>query len=214
MSKGKPIGLLGGAFDPVHNGHILMALGCMETLDLQEVNFIPASISPLKSATRTPQQHRLAMLEQALNRYPQLTVDDMELKRGGVSYTIDTLIDLRRRNPQQSLCFIMGMDAFDSLPAWRRWSELTDYAHLVVIDRKPQHERRREDRLQAYYAERACSSAATLHGHPGGFIHRTDVSVPDISSSRIRAQLSNRKAAENSLPPGVFDYIKENNLYA
>lgn len=213
MSKGKPIGLLGGAFDPVHNGHILMALGCMETLDLQEVSFIPASISPLKSTTRTPRQHRLAMLEQALKRYPQLTVDDVELKRGGVSYTIDTLIDLRRRNPQQSLCFIMGMDAFDSLPAWRRWSELTDYAHLVVIGRKSQHERRRDDRLQAYYAERACSSAATLHIHPRGFIHRTAVSVPDISSSQIRTLLSKRKAAESRLPPGIYDYIRENNLY-
>ena len=214
MSKGKPIGLLGGAFDPVHNGHILMALGCMETLDLQEVSFIPASISPLKSATRTPQQHRLAMLEQALNRYPQLTVDDMELKRGGVSYTIDTLIDLRRRNPQQSLCFIMGMDGFDSLPAWRRWSELTDYAHLVVVGRKLQHGGCGDERLRAYYAERACSSAATLHVHPGGLIHKTDVSVPDISSSQIRRLLNEQKSTENSLPPGVYDYIRENNLYA
>lgn len=214
MSRGKPIGLLGGAFDPVHNGHLLMALGCMETLDLQEVIFIPASVSPLKTAIATPQQHRLAMLEHALQRYPQLTVNDMELKRGGVSYTIDTLIELRHSNPQQPLCFIMGMDAFDSLPAWRRWSELTDYAHLVVIGRKLQHEGCRDERLRTHYAERACSTAATLHVHPGGFIHKTDVSVPDISSTQIRRLLNDHESAENSLPPGVYDYIKENNLYA
>ena len=213
MSKGKPIGLLGGAFDPVHNGHLLMALGCMETLDLQEVIFIPASISPLKTATATPQQHRLAMLEHALQGYPQLSVNDMELKRGGVSYTIDTLIELRRGNQQQPLCFIMGMDAFDSLPAWRRWPELPDYAHLVVIGRKLQHAGCVDERLQAYYAGRACSSAAALHDHPGGFILKTDVAVPDISSTQIRKLLGNHEDAGNKLPPGVYDYIKENNLY-
>ena len=214
MSKGKPIGLLGGAFDPVHEGHIGMALGCMETLDLQEVNFIPASIPPLKPAPGTPQQHRLAMLELALHRYPRLVVNDMELERGGVSYTIDTLIDLRRRKRQQPLCFIVGLDAFNSLPAWRRWSELTDHAHLVVIDRKLQHAGCVDERLQAYYAERACSSAAALHDHPGGFILKTDVAVPDISSTQIRKLLGDHKDAGNKLPPGVYDYIKENNLYA
>ena len=214
MSKGKPIGLLGGAFDPVHNGHLRMALDCMETLDLQEVNFIPASIPPLKSTTGTPQQHRLAMLELAMRRDPRLVVNDMELERGGVSYTIDTLIDLRRRKQQQPLCFILGLDAFISLPAWRRWSELTDHAHLVVVDRKLQLEGCGDARLQAYYAERACSSAATLHEHPGGFILKTDVSVPDISSTQIRKLLGRRQDAGNQLPPGVYDYIKENNLYA
>ena len=214
MSKGKPIGLLGGAFDPVHNGHILMALGCMETLDLQEVNFIPAGIPPLKTATGAPQQHRLAMLELALQRHPRLVVNDMELERGGVSYTIDTLIDLRRLKRQQPLCFIMGLDAFNSLPAWRRWSELTDHAHLVVVGRKSQQEGSGDERLQAYYAARACSSAAALHDHPGGFILKTDVSVPDISSTQVRKLLGHRKDAGNSLPPGVYDYIKENNLYA
>ena len=214
MSKGKPIGLLGGAFDPVHNGHVLMALGCVEALDLQEVNFIPAHRPPHKSVTGAAQQHRLAMLEQALKRYPQLAVSDMELKRGGISYTIDTLSDLRGRHPQQPLCFIMGMDAFDTLPAWHRWSELTDYAHLIVIDRKPRRDRPWDERLQAYHAERACSSPATLHAHPGGFIHKAAVSVPHISSSEIRARLSNHEDAGSSLPPAVYDYIKENNLYA
>ena len=214
MSKGKPIGLLGGAFDPVHNGHVLMALGCMQTLALQEVNFIPVHVSPHKSVTRAAQQHRLAMLQHALKHYPQLVINDVELKRGGISYTIDTLIDLRSRHPQQPFCFIMGMDAFDTLPAWRRWSELTDYAHLIVINRKQHSKRCKDEHLQAYYTDRVCSSASTLHAHAGGFIHQTAVSVPDISSSQIRARLSNHEDVGNSLPPGVYDYIKENNLYA
>lgn len=213
MSKGKPIGLLGGAFDPVHNGHVHMALACMEALDLQEVNFIPASISPLKSATGAPQQQRLAMLELALRHYPQLTVNDLELRRGGVSYTIDTLVALRREDPQQPLCFIMGLDAFNSLPAWQRWRELTDYAHLVVVDRKLQSEGCRDERLRAYYAGRAGLSAAALLARPGGLIHKAEIAVPDISSSQIRSLLRAHKDPGDRLPPGVYDYIKENNLY-
>ena len=191
-----------------------MALACMEALDLQGVNFIPASISPLKSTTGTPGQHRLAMLEQALNRYPQLTVNDMELKRGGVSYTIDTLVELRRGEPQQPMCFIMGLDAFNSLPAWHRWQELTDYAHLVVVDRKLPREGCQDKRLRTYYAERAGLSAAALHTRPGGLIHKADIAVPEISSSQIRRLLRGRKDTGNGLPPGVYDYIKENDLYA
>ena len=214
MSKGKPIGLLGGAFDPVHTGHVFMALECVEALDLQEVNFIPANIPPHKPGTGATRQHRLAMLEHALNHYPQLAVNDIELKRGGISYTIDTLIELRSRDPQQPLCFIMGRDAFDSLPAWHRWQELTDYAHLVVIDRKQRDDRRQDARIQAYYAARACSSPAKLHTRPGGFIHKAAISIPDVSSSQIRTLLGNHCYAGKNLPPGVYDYIKEKHLYS
>ena len=205
--------MLGGAFDPVHIGHVRMALECMEALDLQEVNFIPANIPPHKADTAAARQHRLAMLEQSLQPYPQLVVNDMELKRGGVSYTIDTLIELRGRYPQQPLCFIMGRDAFETLPAWRRWQELTDYAHLVVIDRKQRSDRSRDERMQAFYAGRVCSSAVALHANPGGFIHKAAVSILDISSSHIRAQLRNHDDTGKFLPPGVHNYIKENNLY-
>ncbi len=206
--------MLGGAFDPVHVGHVLMALGCMEVLDLKEVHFIPAGIPPHKSAPGAAQQHRLAMLEHALGHYPQLLVNDMELKRGGVSYSIDTLIDLRRGNALQPFCFIMGMDAFESLPTWRRWQELTDYAHLILIDRRRRDDRRLDERLQAHYTARSCSSPVILHAQPCGCIHKTTLSIPDVSSSEIRALLSNDENAGEFLSPDVHNYIKENNLYA
>ena len=213
MGKGKPIGLIGGSFDPVHIGHVRMALGCIETLDLQAVCFVPANVSPLKSASGAGRKHRVEMLKRALGNQPQLAIDELELNRGGVSYTVDTLRELRRGEPHQPLCFIMGADAFDTLPAWRRWRELTDYAHLVVVGTKAWRARDGDARLHAYYAERACSSPAALHTCPGGFIHKTDVNVPAISSTRIRALLNNHEDAGNELPPGVYDYIKENKLY-
>ena len=208
----KPIGLLGGVFDPVHLGHINMALRCMETLDLQEVRFIPANLPPHKPEPIATQRHRLAMLECAVTQRPQLTVNEMELERGGVSYTIDTLIDLRDKDALQPLCFIMGMDAFESLPTWRRWQDLIDYAHLILIDRK-RPDRRRDERMRDYYDARACLSPATLHANPCGYIYKTTISIPEISSSRIRGLLTNDETAGELLPAGVHHYIKENNLY-
>ena len=206
--------MIGGAFDPVHIGHIRIALDCMDALDLDGVNFIPANTPPHKAAAGAAPRHRLAMLELALKPYPQLAVDDVELRRGGISYTIDTLIELRAGNPEQSFCFIMGADAFSTLPTWRRWQELTDYAHLVIIDRKPQGGQRRDQRLQDHYAGHACASPPGLHKRPGGYIHKAAVSVPDISSSQARALIKGKQNTENILPPGIHNYTKENNLYS
>ncbi len=206
--------MIGGAFDPVHIGHIRIALECLEALDLDGVNFIPANTPPHKAVAAAAPPHRQAMLECALKPYPQLAVDDVELRRGGISYTIDTLIELRAGAPEQSLCFIMGADAFTTLPTWRRWQELTDYAHLVIIDRKQQGRQRRDQRLQDLYAKHACASPLSLHTRPGGCIHKAAVSVPDISSSQARALLNGKQNTENILPPGIHNYIKENNLYS
>lgn len=206
--------MIGGAFDPVHIGHIRIALECMEALDLDGVNFIPANTPPHKAGAGAAPHHRLAMLERALGPYPQLAASDIEFKRGSISYTIDTLVELRAGDPQRPFCFIMGADAFATLPAWRRWQELTDYAHLVIIDRKRQDCGRWDRRLRDYYALHARASPLDLHARPGGCIHKAAVSVPDVSSSQARAMLNGKQNMENILPPGIHDYIKENNLYS
>ena len=206
--------MIGGAFDPVHVGHVQVALGCMAALDLGRVDFIPAHTPPHKTGARAAPHHRLAMLARALKPYPQLAVNDVELSRGGISYTIDTLVGLRAAEPGQPLCFIMGADAFATLPSWRRWRELTEYAHLVIIDRKRQREQRWDQRLRDHYDARASASPPALRARPGGLIHKAAVSVPAVSSSQARACLKGRQNTENILPPGVHDYIRENNLYS
>ena len=213
MSKARPIGLLGGAFDPVHTGHIHMALDCIKTLDLEEVRFIPAHIPPHKAATAAPPSQRLAMLELALRPHPRLTISAIELERGGVSYTIDTLVSLRADAPQQPFCFILGADAFASLPRWHRWQALADQAHLVIIDRKGQEAANWSPQLQDHYQQRACASPDHLHARPAGCIHRAAISVPAVSSSQARALLSENGNTEQVLPPGVDNYIKEHRLY-
>ncbi len=213
MSAGKPIGLLGGAFDPVHRGHVKMALACLDALDLQEVKFIPANRPPHKPAPTAGARQRLAMLECAVHDHPHLTTSAVELNRGGVSYTIDTLSELRAAWPLRPLCFIMGMDAFAALPAWRRWRELTDYAHLALVERKRTDAAPLDEDLQTWCAARACAAPADLAAAPGGRIYQTDVSVPDVSSAQVRELLRRGEDARDLLPPAVYRYAMEHRLY-
>ena len=158
-------------------------------------------------------QHRLAMLKCALAPWPQLRVNDMELQRTGVSYTIDTLVAWRDRDSLQPLCLIIGMDGFESLPGWRRWRELTDYAHLVLINRQD-HQQPPNEQMQAYYAAHACCSAARLHDRPGGYIYKTAFTIPAVSSSQIRALIGAGDEPGDLLPAVVSRYIRENKLYS
>lgn len=189
-----------------------MALACIKTLDLEEVRFIPANIPPHKAAAAPPSQ-RLAMLELALQPHPRLTASAMELERDGISYTIDTLVSLRAAAPRQPFCFILGADAFASLPRWRRWQALADQAHLVIIDRKGQEPANWSSQLQDHYGQRVCASPDHLHARPAGCIHRAAISVPAVSSSQARALLHENGHTERVLPPGVYNYIKEHRLY-
>ena len=138
MTINKPLGILGGTFDPVHFGHLRMALDIYQHCDLQEVRLIPCKqpvYTSQKNDTQANSQARLAMLRLAIADTPGLTVDERELQRETPSYTIDTLLSLRAALPQTPLCFIMGSDTLATLDTWHRWQEILDIAHLIVISR-------------------------------------------------------------------------------
>ncbi|MDC1315243.1 nicotinate (nicotinamide) nucleotide adenylyltransferase, partial [Pseudomonadales bacterium] len=126
------LAILGGTFDPVHSGHLQIARVVSELLSTR-VCCVPSNIPPHKSSTIATPNQRLSMLRLAVSEDPKLDVDDLELKRGDRSYTLETLKDFRRRlGPSPRLYFILGMDAYLSLPSWLGWQQLLDYAHLVV----------------------------------------------------------------------------------
>src|SRR5580765_5375855 len=123
------IGLFGGSFDPVHLGHLLVAQAAREELSLNRLFFIPAAQSPFKpDRTPTPANERLRLLRLALAGKTDCEVDDQEIKRGGVSYTIDTVRDYARRFPNAGLFYLIGADNVPHLPKWR---ETADLARLV-----------------------------------------------------------------------------------
>lgn len=129
------IGLLGGTFDPVHNGHIAIAHAALLALKLRCVEFLPAR-APWQKSFVTPAHHRLEMLKLALEGESDFRVNEMELSRSGATYTIDTLRLLRERlGPSYPLVLILGGDQWRNLDTWRSWQTLTDYANIAVCAR-------------------------------------------------------------------------------
>jgi len=196
------VGILGGTFDPPHNGHLAIAEAAMDKLGLKKVIFIPSHRTPLKERPDiSVPRRRWEMLEAAITGRKGFEVSDIELYRPGLSYTIDTLKALRDRlNPSDELFFIMGWDSINELPRWKQAPELVKLCTIVALTRpntvKPDMKK----------LERAI---------PGLKGHYTMLDIPpvDISSTEIRDRVKDGKAIKRLVPAAVEKYIRENNLY-
>ena len=120
----QPIGVFGGEFDPIHNGHLRTAFELWQELHLTEVRILPTGSPPHRDPPYASAELRLQMVRAAVADQPAFVVDDREVRRSGVSYSVDTLTELRAEHPDRSLCLLLGMDAFLGLPNWHRWREI------------------------------------------------------------------------------------------
>ena len=187
------IGLYGGSFDPVHLGHILVAQAAVEELGLDRIFLIPAAHSPFKLAAQfAPAEARLRFLRLALAGRPQCEVDDQEIRRGGVSFSIDTLRDYARRFPAAELFYLIGADNVAKLNEWREPEELARLAEFVVVPRPGD--------VAASFPPPFRGRA--LKGFPLG-----------ISSSQIRARLRDGLPIDPLVPTAVAEAIKNSGLY-
>ena len=163
-----PIGIFGGTFDPIHYGHLRPALELLETLELAEVRFIPCRIPAHRGLPQVTAEQRLALVRLALADQPGFMADDRELRREGPSYMVDTLASLREDvGPETPLCLIIGADAFRELHTWRRWRELTDWAHIVVMQR-PGVLQSLPTALETFMAPRVLGDPQALRRNPAG----------------------------------------------
>lgn len=206
------IGIFGGTFNPIHNGHLRLALELKQQLQLDEMRLMPCHRPPHRAAPDVNSQQRVAMARLAIERCSALQLDERELKREQASYTIDTLIDLRRElGHEVSLLWVLGADAFAGLDTWRRWQELLDYAHLVVVGRPgftlPVSGKVAELLLQ----KQVLASALTERAQGGIFL--PELSLLPISSTAIRAQITSGQSPQYLLPEAVWDYIVAERLY-
>ena len=205
------IGILGGTFDPVHNGHLRLAIEVREALNLAEVRLIPAYLPNLRGAPRASAEQRLALLKLACTE-PSLRVDDRELRRPGVSYSVDTLCDIRAELGATPLCFIVGQDAFNHLPRWHRWRELLSFAHLVVATR-PGYVTPEDQELGAFVMRAATTDAtALLNQAAGQLLFQTIPRLP-ISATDLRQRVAQGRSIAHLTPPAVVDYIASHRLY-
>ena len=211
MTDVQALGLLGGAFDPVHIGHLRGAIAVREHLGLERVDFLPAAQSPLKDAATVAAADRLAMMEAAVQDVPGLGVDARELGREGHSYTVDTLIELRREVGQaRPLLWIVGTDILPSLPKWSRWQQLLELTHLVILAR-PGADSPPPAVTQWLDQHRIDQNA--LLASPAGGVMTLDQPVLDIASSDIRTLLAAGRNPRFLLPDVVMEYIERRKLF-
>ena len=134
-SAGGPVGILGGTFDPVHHGHLRIALEVLEELELAQVRFIPCRQPAHRGQPVATPAQRWLLLQQAIAGQPEFIADDRELRREGPSYMVDTLASLRAGMGATPLCLLLGRDAFNDLPGWHRWRNILELTHLIVLER-------------------------------------------------------------------------------
>jgi nicotinate-nucleotide adenylyltransferase len=209
----EPIGLFGGTFDPIHYGHLRTAFELWQTLKLSEVRFLPSGSPPHRDETVASAELRLAMVKAAVADIPAFVVDDREVRRSGLSYSVDTLTELRRENPDRSLCLLLGMDAFLGLPSWRRWRELLDLTNLVVVNR-PGWKAPLSGPLGEVLVDRGTGSIRDLHEHTAGRIYVHAVTQLEISSTELRQQLVAGRDPRYLVADPVRRIIIETGCYA
>ena len=202
FEKYKSVAILGGTFNPVHTGHIKMAeaaLACKK--DIEGVVFIPNNIPWYKNKQEiVSNEHRLNMLELALKKIPDCVVSDIELKRGDITYTVDTLKCIKEKYTDIKLYYIIGADSMLSFDTWKDYACILTLCTLLVAPRNDTDKELFlcvEDYKIKYHAD-----IEILH-----------FSKQEISSSSIRKKLSSGTDCRYELDPGVLKYIRENNLY-
>lgn len=214
MGVNRCIALLGGSFDPVHNGHLALANYFATLLAPDELRVIPAGNPWQKQGLKTAPGQRVAMVRLAFDRLAvPVVVDEQEIKRDGPTYSIDTLRAIRKEvGPQVSMALLIGADQLQQLHTWKEWQQLFDYAHICAASRPGFTLTQLEPQVAREFARRN-ASAAQIRTTPYGLTYLADKLAVDISATQIRAALEHGEQPDTLIPAGVLDYIKQHHLY-
>lgn len=204
-SRQRRLGILGGTFNPIHTGHLILAQNAIEVFDLSQVLFVPCASPPHKDTSAlAPAAHRLAMVTEAIEGNLMFEVSDVEIQRGGVSYAIDTVSALLDRYADTELCFIIGSDTLTELHLWRHIHSLLTLCRFVTLAR-PGYDlaaiRPADLHLDPPWPERLLENAQGSR-------------LIDISSSDIRHRVAEGLSIRYLVPEAVEMYIAEHGLYA
>ena len=209
------VGLLGGTFNPIHNGHLRLAQELADALNFSEVRFIPSANPPHKTAPQVSAAHRAEMVKLAISSNPIFKLDARELQRTGASYTIDTLISLQEElGGSVALCLMMGSDAFSKLNTWHRWQALIDYCHIILVQRPASATQPKlADELSVLLHNHYTENISDLTNENAGYIHMQKITALDITSTNIRVQLESELSPRYLMPDNVITHINNNKLY-
>jgi nicotinate-nucleotide adenylyltransferase len=182
----RKIGIYGGTFDPIHHGHLILAREALETLEFEKVVFVPAAASPLKGSPMASAQIRLSMLRAAIETETGFAWDDCEVRRPPPSYAIETVEEIRQRETNTEIHYLIGEDNVAALSSWHRFNELEKMVHFVVLDR---------------------TGMESKHGY--AVIHRR----VDISATGIRNRVASGQSIRYLVPAEVEKIIRQENIY-
>jgi nicotinate-nucleotide adenylyltransferase len=198
------VGVFGGSFDPIHLGHLILAENCRQQANLDQVLFIPCAMSPhkLDGAHGTDRQ-RMEMLDLAIGGHRDFVRSDIEVKRGGVSYTVDTLRELDTVEPDNEWFFLMGADSLESFSSWREPEEILKLAKPIIVGRPG------SDPVEVGLLE-SLSSASYVES-----IRELSITSPliEISSSDIRKRVSVNQSIRFLVPRSIEQYIVTQKMY-
>ena len=191
MSKIR-LGVMGGTFDPIHYGHLVAASEAASAFGLDEVIFVPAG-DPWQKETQSSSKHRFAMTKLAIKKNKLFTISDIDVRRDGPTYTVDTLTEIKEIHPEAELFFITGADAISNILSWKDVDKIWSLANFVGVSR-PGH-------------------ALKVPNSPHGVVSILEIPALAISSTDIRARVSSGKPIDYLLPPKVIKYISKHHLY-
>ena len=207
------LGIFGGSFDPVHLGHIKLALALLEQYNFEQIQFIPCQQSPLKEKTFVDARHRWEMLRIVTRSYDRLTIDDRELKRPGPSYTIDTLKEIHEETQHKRvLVLILGVDTYLDFCKWYHFSEILSFCHVMLLQRSGYTLPNSGCEKELYDAHKT-ADFTKISSTQNGYIFLSDIEKFDISSTTIRDYISEGKQPKFLLPGNIWNYISKYNLY-
>jgi nicotinate-nucleotide adenylyltransferase len=190
----KRVGLFGGSFDPVHNAHVALARVALEELQLDEVRWVPVWQAWQKARELAPAADREAMVRLAIAGVPRFVLDRIELRRRGISYTLDTVRELAAAEPGTEWVLILGQDQYASLHTWRDWRELVSLVTLAIANRPD--------------VEVAVNAQIARVPH-----QMVSLPMMDISSTEVRRRVAAGESIANLVPPAVASYIERRRLY-
>ncbi len=219
MQLAPPLGIFGGTFDPIHNGHIYPVLEGAEKANIKKVALMPCYIPSHKNPATASSEDRLKMVQLVCADYPLFYPESRDINRGKPTFSVDSLKEIREAMPTTPLCFFIGTDSLQNLFTWHKWPTLLSLCHFVVCERNGGSVKSLKGnsdnllQLQALLNKRQIFNPIALHNSLAGHIYIANTQTLTVSSSKIRQQLTSNQSVDAFLPPKILDYIQQHKLY-
>ena len=199
------IGVYGGSFDPIHLGHLKTAKFIKHELGLNRMLLLPCNQPVHRQPLHYTASQRLEILNLGLKDFSELEVDTSEIDRGGDSYMIDTLKNLKIKLNNESICLVIGMDSFVNFKTWKNWDEFSKIIHLVVLPREGE-----QPLLKGLETFEVSSDIKQIKSEANGLLYFSNTGMINISSTAVRSRISENQSLDKFLPKSVINYL--NNL--